>query len=150
MWFQRDSVYRWELCYVMLYTSCGVLWVLIKGDWALGAFTKLRKAIVNFVTSVCPSVRLEQLSSHWTDFHEILYLRISQKSVNKIQVWLKSEKSKGYFTWRPMYIYDFHLGHPVVFVYITRYLSFTTNTAFVEGSYEWSNTSTPPIYLRGM
>ena len=45
----------------------------------LGAFTKLRKATINFVMtlcpsavcflSVCPSVGMEQLSSHWTDFH---------------------------------------------------------------------------------
>jgi len=28
-------------------------------------FEKLRKATVSFVTSVCMSVRMEQLSSHW-------------------------------------------------------------------------------------
>ena len=37
----------------------------------LGAFVKLRKATISFVMSVRPSVRLEQLGSHWTDFHEI-------------------------------------------------------------------------------
>jgi len=37
----------------------------------LGAFAKLRKATINFVSSVRPSVRMEQLGSHWTDFHEI-------------------------------------------------------------------------------
>jgi hypothetical protein len=25
---------------------------------------------------VCPSIRIEQLGSHWTDFHELLYLNI--------------------------------------------------------------------------
>jgi hypothetical protein len=49
---------------------------------------------------------MEQLGSHWTDFHEILFLRISRKSVEKIQVSLKPDKNNGYFTWRPMYIYD--------------------------------------------
>ena len=34
---------------------------------------------------VCPSVRMEQLGSHWTDFHESLYLRIFRKSIEKIQ-----------------------------------------------------------------
>jgi hypothetical protein len=36
----------------------------------LVAFAKLRKAIISFVMSVCPSVsvRAEQLGSHWTDF----------------------------------------------------------------------------------
>ena len=37
----------------------------------LGAFAKLRKATVTFVTSVCLAVRMEQLGSYWTDFREI-------------------------------------------------------------------------------
>ena len=45
-------------------------------------------------TSVRPSVRIE-LGSHWTDFHEILYLGIFPKSVDKIQVSLKSNKNNG-------------------------------------------------------
>ena len=44
------------------------------------------------------SVRMEQLSSQRTDFHEIWYLRIFRKSVQKIQVSLKSNKNNGYFT----------------------------------------------------
>ena len=46
--------------------------------------------------SVRPSIRMGQLGSHWTDFHEILYLSIFRKSVEKIQVSLKSNKNKGY------------------------------------------------------
>ena len=37
----------------------------------LGALAKLPKAIFSSVASVCPSVRMGQLGSHWTDFHEI-------------------------------------------------------------------------------
>jgi len=37
----------------------------------LGAFGKLRKATRSFVISVRPSVRMEQLGTHWTDCHEI-------------------------------------------------------------------------------
>jgi hypothetical protein len=37
----------------------------------LDAFAKLQKATIGFVMSVCPSIRMEQLGSHWTDFHEI-------------------------------------------------------------------------------
>jgi hypothetical protein len=33
-------------------------------------------------------------------------LSLSQKSVDKIEVSLKSDKKNGYFTWRPLYIYD--------------------------------------------
>jgi hypothetical protein len=40
-----------------------------------GTFAKLRKTTISFVMSahlsVCPSVRMEQLGSHWTKFHEI-------------------------------------------------------------------------------
>jgi hypothetical protein len=34
----------------------------------LGAFAKLRKATISFVMFVCPSMRMEQLGVHWTDF----------------------------------------------------------------------------------
>jgi hypothetical protein len=37
----------------------------------LGAFVKLRKATISFLMSVFLSVRMEQLGSHSTDFHEI-------------------------------------------------------------------------------
>jgi len=52
------------------------------------------------LASSCPSIRKEKLGSHWTDFHEILYLSIFRKSVEKIQVLLLSEKknNNGYIT----------------------------------------------------
>lgn len=37
----------------------------------LGAFAELRKLTFSFVVSVCLSIRVEQIGSHWTDFHEI-------------------------------------------------------------------------------
>jgi len=40
----------------------------------LGAFVKRRKAIVIFIMSLCPPAGMEQLRSHWMDFHEILVL----------------------------------------------------------------------------
>jgi hypothetical protein len=49
--------------------------------------------------SVCLSVRMEQLGSHWTDFHEIWYFSIFRKYVEEIQVSLKSDNNKVYFTW---------------------------------------------------
>jgi len=48
---------------------------------------------------------MEQLGSHWKDFHEILYFSIFRKSVVKIQVSSKYDKNNGYFTWRPIYIF---------------------------------------------
>ena len=58
----------------------------------------IRKATISFVISVCPFFRMEQLGSCWTDFDEIWYLSIFRKSVEKIQVSLKSDKSNGYIT----------------------------------------------------
>jgi len=36
----------------------------------LWAFPKLQKAAISFVTSVQLSICIEQLGSHWTNFHE--------------------------------------------------------------------------------
>jgi len=50
----------------------------------LGAFPKLRRATVSFIMSVrpsvCLSVRIEQISSHWTECDEIWYLSIFSKT----------------------------------------------------------------------
>ena len=64
------------------------------------------KTIISYVMSVCLSVRMEQLGSQWTEFHEILYLSICLKLVEKIQFSLKSDKNNGYFIWIPVYVYD--------------------------------------------
>jgi len=66
--------------------------------------------------SVRPSVCMEQLSSLWTVFCEIWYLSILRKSVEKIQVPLKSDKNNGYFTWK--YIYTFLVTSRSVFLRI--------------------------------
>jgi len=57
----------------------------------LGMFTKLRRATISFVISVCLSIPMEHFGSHWTDFHEIRYLGILVKSVENIKVSLKSD-----------------------------------------------------------
>jgi hypothetical protein len=61
----------------------------------LEAFAKFRKSTMSSVVSVCPSIRIEQLGSNWTDFHEISYLSISGESVKKIQVSLQSDQNNG-------------------------------------------------------
>jgi hypothetical protein len=55
-------------------------------DLFLGAFANFRKAAVSFIMSVCLclSVRIEQLSSHRTDFHEICYLKFFRKICREI------------------------------------------------------------------
>jgi len=78
-----------------------------------------------YLLHVCLSVRIGQLGSHWTDFHEVWYLCFFRKSVEKIQVSLKSvekiqvslkfvekiqvsltsDNNNGYFTWKPTRIF---------------------------------------------
>ena len=77
----------------------------------LGAFAKLQKVTINFIMSICLSVWSPihlhgKRGSHWTEFHEIWYFSIFQKSVQKIQVTLKSDETNGYFIWRPIYTFD--------------------------------------------
>jgi hypothetical protein len=69
----------------------------------LGAFAELRKAAISFLR---PSARIEQLGSHWTDLHEVCCLKMFLTSVERGEVTLKSDKDNGYFTRRPVFIYD--------------------------------------------
>ena len=66
----------------------------------------MRKATVSFLMSVRPSVRIEQLGSHWQDLHEIWYSSVFKKSIKKIKFSWKSYKNNGYFTWRPTYFFN--------------------------------------------
>ena len=52
----------------------------------LGAPSKLRQVTTSSVVSVCPSVHVEQLGSHRTDFHYFRYLSVFRNSIEKIQV----------------------------------------------------------------
>jgi hypothetical protein len=106
--FLRKNLFIYtQICEYLLCTSLflGFLLLLL-----LGVFTKLRKATVTFIMSVCLSIWLEHLGSHWMAFHESSYLSIFRKSVEKIQVSLKSDKNNGHFMWRPMYIYNISLN----------------------------------------
>jgi hypothetical protein len=70
-----------------------------------------KRLLASSCLSVRPSVRMEQLGSHWTDFRESLYLRIFRKCVQKIQVSLISDNNKRYFTRTPTYIFLSYLAH---------------------------------------
>ena len=56
--------------------------------------------------SVRPSVSIEQLGSHWTNYHEIWHCSTYWKSVQKIQVSFKSDKNNGLFA---QYLAEFSL-----------------------------------------
>jgi hypothetical protein len=71
--------------------------MIIPSGVFLGAFEKLRKATVSFI-SACLSVLMKELGSHWSDFVKTGYLGDFRKSVEKILVSLNSDKNNGYFT----------------------------------------------------
>jgi len=71
--------------------------------WSLGychAFLLSTACVDGLELEVC----MEHLGFNWTDFYEIWYFRIFRKSVQKIQVSLKSDENKGYFTWWSIHI----------------------------------------------
>jgi hypothetical protein len=59
----------------------------------IGVFTDFQKVTVSFIMSAFPSF-------NWTYFHEIWYLSIFRKSVQKIEVSLKTDKNNIYFAWK--------------------------------------------------
>ena len=68
-----------EVCKAVIRLDYGLCGTYAKIQ-LLGAFEQMRKASNSFVMSGCPSVspsvRMEILGSHWTDFNEISYWRI--------------------------------------------------------------------------
>jgi hypothetical protein len=98
----------WNL-YLALFLEEGLMIVSI--SWNIVTFLGCCKIVKSdcYVRHVCLSVwlfiHMEQLGSHGTDFHNIWFLSIFWKSVEQIQVSLKSDKNKGCFTWRPTYIF---------------------------------------------
>jgi hypothetical protein len=52
---------------------------------------------------------MEQLCSHWKDFHEIWYVIIFRILVEKFKLSLKCDESSGYFTWNTIHVAEFFL-----------------------------------------
>ena len=91
--------------------------------------------------SVHPSVRMEQLGSQWTDFHEIWYLCIFRQSAEKVQISLKSEENYGYFTWRSMYVYDVFLSILLRMTMFQTKVVKEINTHFISQNFLFENCS---------
>jgi hypothetical protein len=74
------------LCFIVK-----IWFFFLSSDFKL--YRKLRKATIRFVMSVRPSVRMGQLGSHWTDFHDISYLSVFRKTYRGnsscINIWKK-------------------------------------------------------------
>jgi hypothetical protein len=68
----------------------------------LGAFAKFRKATISYVMcarmsvrlSVRLSVHMEQIGSHWTDFHVICYFTIFERICLENSSFIKIGKQK--------------------------------------------------------
>ena len=76
--------------------DCGAL-ATTKTSVFVRRFHKIAKSDYQ-LRHVCLSVHKEQLGSHKMDFHEILYVKIFRKSVDKISVLLKYDENNEYFT----------------------------------------------------
>jgi hypothetical protein len=86
-------------------------------NFILGYFSKICRENSSFIDGFSWNFILEYFLKYvekvqvsLTDFHKILYLSIFRKSVERIQVSWKSDKNNGYFTLRPIYIYDISLS----------------------------------------
>ena len=68
---------------------------------------RLRRSVnLILVSSVCPSVRMEQLDAHWKKIREILYWTPLLQYVGNIQISFKSDSNIGNFTWMTKYVCD--------------------------------------------
>jgi hypothetical protein len=67
-----------------------------------GAFAKVRKTTLTSVMSVRP----HRTTVSGQIFIKFVILEFFEKSVEKFPVSIQSDKKNGYFTWRPIYIYD--------------------------------------------
>ena len=91
---------RWKVPVTLFCLGiCSARWLLLLLP---GAFSKLRKATIRFVMSVCPrgTTRLPLDELSWNS-----YYRIFRKSVCKIQVWLKFDSNHRNFIRRPEFFF---------------------------------------------
>jgi len=89
----RRATIKFLISILILNVPCVLWWLFYKTNFACNKCLSCLSARL----SVRSSVLMEQLGSNYTDFQEILFLSIFRKSVEKIQVSLKSGKNNGYF-----------------------------------------------------
>jgi len=75
----------------------------------LGAIAKLRNATVKIFTPVCPSVRQPAWNNSAPTGRIFMKFYISvflENLLRKFKFSLQSDRNNGWFTWRPVYIFD--------------------------------------------
>jgi len=58
---------------------------VVQSNFLASSQTFEKRLLASSCLSVCPSVRTQQLGSHWTDFRDICYSSKYRESVDKIQ-----------------------------------------------------------------
>ena len=101
---------------VVMTHKTGIIYIILTlTRLILRRFPKLRRATISFVMSVCPYVCVS-VRPHGTTHLPLdgvswnLIVEYFFKSIEKIEVWLKSDNNNSYFTWRSTYIYDISLN----------------------------------------
>jgi hypothetical protein len=87
-------------------------WALINQEINIKLLFHLVGSIIHRLLELsCLSLCLSVYLSAWNNsaptgriFHENSYFSMFKKSVEKIQIRLKSDKNNRYFAWRPIYI----------------------------------------------
>ena len=106
----KAQYYEYRICFLKIskyfFFRKLLSYILQILTWRKFGFAKLRRATISFVMSVRLSNCMGKLGFHWKNFHEIWYLIIFRKSVEKIQISLKSDKNNEYFTWWSIYVFD--------------------------------------------
>ena len=115
------SLSVFTLYFIFTHLTCPVLWLTYDNFERFSIFRGFRKI------SVCPSVRVEELGSHWTEFHEIWYFSIFRYYVEKIKILLKSDKTALYESLSP-------------FIIISRSIVLRMRNVFEKGFRENQNT----------
>jgi hypothetical protein len=131
------------------------LWLATKG--ALGkASTALRpishssqNCEKRLWASSCPFARPQRTRFRLDGFHEILYLTLSRKSIERIQVSLKYDKNNGDFTCIPMYIFMIK-SHWLILRITDKSSRENQNTFYVQQHFSSENRAVYEIMLKNM
>jgi len=105
---KHGSVFKAKLYWVEIFAFLTIPLISFLCAFAISLIANISFVMYDF-PSVCmfvfACVRMEQIRSHSMDLHKIWCLGVFRKSVEEVQVSLKSDKINGYFTWRQLYIY---------------------------------------------
>ena len=145
--------------YTHLYELQFIAWYC-EGRWHRARFLKVlldfstlcqnceKRVLESSCLSVCPfvrpSVRMQQLGFHWTDFYKIWYLKISLKSAEKNHVSIQSDKNNGNFMIPALFSLKWEMFQINVVedtnthTFCVQYLFFSDNRAIYETT--WKNT----------